>query len=118
MVEAAPVAVETLVRVMESSRSGMAAVAAAKEVLERAMYQAAGKLHEADDEAGLFTFDSGLHERQGFTADVAKLQAALSDFEPFGTTSLYDATASTATRWDCADSSRRGGTCASASSVR
>jgi VWFA-related protein len=56
------------------------------------------QLHSGDDEAALFTFDSALHERQGFTGDMAILKNALSDFKPFGTTSLYDATASTARR--------------------
>jgi Ca-activated chloride channel homolog len=50
------------------------------------------------DEAALFTFDSTLHERQDFTPELSKLQGGLADFEPFGTTSLYDATATTARR--------------------
>src|SRR6266568_1458848 len=37
LVDAAPLAVETLIGIMESSRSSMAQVAAAKEVLERAL---------------------------------------------------------------------------------
>jgi VWFA-related protein len=44
----------------------------------------------------VFTFDSSLHERRDFTRDLATLKDALSDFEPFGSTSLYDATAATA----------------------
>jgi len=48
------------------------------------------------DEVALLTFDSQLHERQDFTRNIAQLRGALSDFEPFGTTSLYDATAATA----------------------
>jgi len=50
------------------------------------------------DEVALFTFDSSLHERQGFTRDFTRLKDGLSAFEPFGTTSLYDATAATARR--------------------
>jgi len=50
------------------------------------------------DEVALFTFDSSLHERHGFTHDFARLKDGLSTFEPFGTTSLYDATAATARR--------------------
>jgi VWFA-related protein len=49
-----------------------------------------------DDEVAVLTFDSQLHERQEFTRDLGQLYGALSDFEPFGTTSLYDATAATA----------------------
>ena len=56
------------------------------------------QLHARDDEAAVFTFDSDLHERQSFTGDIPTLKNALSDFRPFGTTSLYDATASTARR--------------------
>jgi len=48
------------------------------------------------DEAALFTFDSSLHKRQGFTHDLSRLLDGLSEFEPFGTTSLYDATAAAA----------------------
>lgn len=64
----------------------------------RAFDSVLSQLRQGDDEAALFTFDSALHERQDFTGDVAKLQNALSNFQPFGTTSLYDATASTARR--------------------
>ena len=54
------------------------------------------QLRTGTDEVGLFTFDSALHERQFFTRDLATVQGALSEFEPFGTTSLYDAAAETA----------------------
>jgi VWFA-related protein len=54
------------------------------------------QLTSGRDEAALFTFDSRLHERVGFTDDIQKLKSALSDFQPFGSTSLYDATAETA----------------------
>jgi Ca-activated chloride channel family protein len=50
------------------------------------------------DEVALFTFDSSLHERQGFTRDLTLLRDGLSRFEAFGATSLYDATAAAARR--------------------
>src|SRR5262249_27673858 len=56
------------------------------------------QLKTGRDEVALFTFDASLHERRDFTRDVASLGGALSDFEAFGTTSLYDATAATARR--------------------
>jgi len=46
----------------------------------------------------VFTFDASLHERRDFTNDLATLKGALSEFDPFGTTSLYDSTAETARR--------------------
>jgi VWFA-related protein len=55
-------------------------------------------LRDGEDEVALFTFDASLHERHGFTTDLATLKDALADFQPFGTTSLYDATAATARR--------------------
>ena len=54
------------------------------------------QLHPGRDEVAVFTFDSSLHDRRDFTRDLASLRDALSDFEPFGTTSLYDTTAATA----------------------
>ena len=54
------------------------------------------QLRQGQDEVALFTFDSTLHERQDFTRDLPTLRTRLSDFEPFGTTSLYDATAASA----------------------
>jgi VWFA-related protein len=56
------------------------------------------QLRQDHDEVGLFTFDEALHERRGFTRDVSGLTDGLSDFEPFGSTSLYDATAAAARR--------------------
>jgi VWFA-related protein len=56
------------------------------------------QLRHGQDEAAVFTFDSALHERQAFTTDLAILKRALTDFEPFGATSLYDATAAAARR--------------------
>jgi Ca-activated chloride channel homolog len=54
------------------------------------------RLHADRDEVAVFTFDSSLHDRRDFTRDLSSLRDALSEFEPFGTTSLYDATAATA----------------------
>lgn len=54
------------------------------------------QLREGHDEVALFTFDADLHERQGFTRELAVLKDGLADFAPFGTTSLYDAIAATA----------------------
>jgi Ca-activated chloride channel homolog len=54
------------------------------------------QLYPGRDEVALFTFDSSLHDRRDFTRDLASLRDALDTFEPFGTTSLYDATAATA----------------------
>jgi len=56
------------------------------------------QLRQGQDEAAVFTFDSTLHEREPFTTDLSKLKGALTDFEPFGTTSLYDATGAAARR--------------------
>ena len=55
-----------------------------------------GQLRSGDDEVAVFAFDSSLHERRGFTNDLTVVKDALADFEPFGSTSLYDATAETA----------------------
>jgi VWFA-related protein len=55
-----------------------------------------GQLRSGDDEVAVFAFDSSLHERRSFTNDLTAVKDALADFEPFGSTSLYDATAETA----------------------
>ena len=54
------------------------------------------QLRDGQDELAVFTFDSALHERQDFTTSIGRLKGALDDFRPFGSTSLYDATAATA----------------------
>ena len=76
--------------------SGSMRVGAKIEMARRAFESMLVQLRARDDEAAVFTFDSALHERQAFTGDIPTLKNALSDFKPFGTTSLYDATASTA----------------------
>jgi VWFA-related protein len=56
------------------------------------------QLRPGDDEVAVLTFDSTVHARRDFTRDPEKIRGALAEFEPFGTTSLYDATAETARR--------------------
>jgi VWFA-related protein len=55
-------------------------------------------LDRANDEAGVFTFDSRLDEVHPFTAGLRELPNRLSSITPFGATSLYDAIAQTAER--------------------
>ena len=69
-----------------------------KIAMARQAYESVLSQLQPGDEAGLFTFDSSLHERRGFTQDLFRLRGGLSDFETFGTTSLYDATATAARR--------------------
>jgi VWFA-related protein len=65
--------------------------------MTRQAYQSVlSQLRQGRDEVALFTFDASLHERCSFTSDLSRLKEALSEFEPFGTTSLYDATAAAA----------------------
>ena len=53
-------------------------------------------LRQGRDEASVFAFDSGLRQLRPFTSDPASLRSALQEIEPYGTTSLYDATAAAA----------------------
>jgi VWFA-related protein len=76
--------------------SGSMRIGAKVDMARRAFDSVLSQLRDGQDEAALFTFDSSLHERQGFTSDLAQLRDGLSDFAPFGTTSLYDATAAAA----------------------
>jgi VWFA-related protein len=69
-----------------------------KIAMARQAYQSVLSQLLPNDEAALFTFNSSLHERQGFTHDLSRLRDGLSDFEAFGATSLYDATAAVARR--------------------
>lgn len=55
-------------------------------------------LEPGRDEAGLFAFDSRLHEVAPFTVDTRALQGALGEVDPFGATSLHDAIAAAARR--------------------
>jgi Ca-activated chloride channel family protein len=56
------------------------------------------QLRQGEDEVAVFSFDSSLHERSDFTRDLTRLTDVLANFEAFGKTSLYDATASAARR--------------------
>jgi Ca-activated chloride channel family protein len=69
-----------------------------KVAMARQAYQSVLSQLREQDEVALFTFDSSLRQVQDFTQDLTLLRDALSTFEPFGTTSLYDATAATARR--------------------
>src|SRR5260221_3264538 len=88
-----PLSLAILVDMSGSMKIG-AKIAMARQAYDSILSQ----LHEGQDEVALFTFDSSLHERQDFTHDLAKLKGALANFEPFGTTSLFDATAAAARR--------------------
>lgn len=86
-----PVSVAILVDMSGSMRLS-AKMAMARQAFDSVMTQ----LCSGTDEVALFTFDSTLHERQPFTSDLARVKVALNEFDPFGTTSLYDATAAAA----------------------
>jgi VWFA-related protein len=77
---------------MSGSMSIGAKVAMARQAYDSILTE----LHQGQDEVALFTFDKSLHQRRDFTHDLATLKGALRDFEPFGTTSLFDATAAAA----------------------
>jgi VWFA-related protein len=78
--------------------SGSMRVGAKMAMARQAFDIIVGQLREGEDEVALFTFDSKLHERQGFTSRFSELAGALDALRPFGSTSLYDATAATARR--------------------
>ena len=86
-----PLSLAILVDMSGSMRMG-AKVAMARQAYDSILSQ----LRQGQDEVSLFTFDASLHERQGFTRDLDKLKDALTDFQPFGTTSLFDATGAAA----------------------
>jgi VWFA-related protein len=79
---------------MSGSMRMSAKVAMARQAYDSVVAQ----LRQGQDEAAVFTFDSVLHERQPFTTDLSKLKGVLTEFDAFGTTSLYDATAAAARR--------------------
>jgi Ca-activated chloride channel homolog len=86
-----PISLAILVDMSGSMRlSGKAAMA------RQAYASVLAQLRHGQDEVALFTFDEALHVRRGFTHDVNRLADALDVFEPFGSTSLYDATAAAA----------------------
>jgi Ca-activated chloride channel family protein len=88
-----PITLAILVDMSGSMRlSGKAAMA------RQAYDSVLAQLRQGRDEVAVFTFDEALHERRPFTRDLDGLAGALAEFEPFGSTSLYDATAATARR--------------------
>jgi VWFA-related protein len=88
-----PVSLAILVDMSGSMRVG-SKIAMARRAFDSLLAQ----LRDGEDEVSVFAFDSSLHERRPFTADLDSVKNALTDLEPFGTTSLYDATAATARR--------------------
>ena len=76
--------------------SGSMAVASKMAMARQAYATLLSQLRDGQDEVAVFTFDSALHQRQQFTSDLRSIRSALDEFNPFGTTSLYDATAATA----------------------
>jgi Ca-activated chloride channel family protein len=86
-----PVTIAFLVDMSGSMRVS-SKIAMARHVFKAMQVQ----LRSAEDAAALYAFDSSLHERIGFTTDMSRLTDALSSFDPFGSTSLYDAAAATA----------------------
>jgi VWFA-related protein len=88
-----PVSIAVLVD-MSGSMSVGSKSAMARQTFDALVHQ----LREGEDEVAVFTFDSALHERRDFTSHFADLAGTLDEFEPFGSTSLYDATAATARR--------------------
>jgi VWFA-related protein len=78
--------------------SGSMRVASKMAMAHQAFDTLLSQLRDGQDEVALFTFDSTLHERQPFTTNLTHLKGALDEFQPFGSTSLYDATAATARR--------------------
>jgi VWFA-related protein len=78
--------------------SGSMSVAAKAAMARQAFDTLLSQLRDGQDEAALFTFDSTLHEREPFTTNLSRLKGALDEFQPFGSTSLYDAAAATARR--------------------
>lgn len=83
-----PVKVALLVDISGSMRVGSRVV----DAKQGAMHVFAGL--RPIDQAAIFTFDTGLDQVTPFTSDRAKLEAALETAQqPYGQTSLYDATA-------------------------
>jgi VWFA-related protein len=86
-----PVSVAILVDMSGSMRMGPKI-----QMARRAFGSVLAQLRPGEDEVALFTFDSRLHQRHDFTLDPNQLHGALTEFDPFGSTSLYDATAEAA----------------------
>ena len=78
--------------------SGSMSVGPKIAMARRAFASLLSQLRDGRDEVAVFAFDSALHERRSFTTSIAGLTNVLRDFRPFGSTSLYDATAVAARR--------------------
>ena len=78
--------------------SGSMDVAARTTAARFAAHHLLSWLDEGRDEAGLFAFDSRLHEVAPFTVDTRVLKGALGEVDPFGATSLHDAISEAAAR--------------------
>jgi VWFA-related protein len=76
--------------------SGSMRVAPKIAMARQAFDSVLSQLRDGQDEVAVFSFDATLHERRSFTTDLTQLKRALDEFKPFGTTSLYDATAAAA----------------------
>ena len=76
--------------------SGSMGIGSKIAMTRRAYDSVLDQLRAGHDEIALFTFDVELHERRSFTRDIPSLRGAIDDFKPFGSTSLYDATADAA----------------------
>jgi len=88
-----PVSLAILIDTSGSMRLG-SNTAMARQAYESVLSQ----LQDGRDEVALFTFDSTVRTHRDFTRNLEPLKGAVPDFQPFGTTSLYDATAETARR--------------------
>jgi VWFA-related protein len=100
--QSSPLTVALLVDVSGSMRVGPK-LAFARQVLGHLI----AELKDGRDEVAMYTFDQSLHEEQAFTLHLAAIDSTLSTAEPFGTTSLYDAIATTARRFERRPSARR-----------
>jgi VWFA-related protein len=89
----APLSVAVLV-----DMSGSMRLEPKTDMVRQAFDAVLSQLREGEDEVALFTFDAALHERHAFTRQLGTVKHELASFEPFGSTSLYDATAETARR--------------------
>lgn len=89
----APVSLAVLVDVSGSMAVGEK-VAMARHALDSILAQ----LRPGEDEVAVFSFDAALQERSPFTSDPAAVAGVIEGLEPFGATSLYDATAAVARR--------------------
>ena len=100
--QTSPLTVALLVDVSGSMRVGPK-MAFARQVLGHLI----AELHDGRDEVAMFTFDKSLREEQAFTLHPAAIDSSLSSTDPFGTTSLYDAIATTARQFERRPSARR-----------